>query len=572
MKDIPLYEVRPIRSLKDMLNSSTELYSSKAAFLVKDKPGGSYLPVTYKKFKDDVDALGTALLSLGLKGERIIVIGEGRYEWAMSYLTVVNGVGVIVPLDRELPQNEIENLIRRSKASAIIYSGHLKENILNFIPTVDSIKHFIHMDAAEDSNGILSFRQLLSKGYQLVSSGERSFIDADIDVEAMSMLLFTSGTTELSKAVMLSHRNICSNLMSMSSMLYIASSDIFLSVLPIHHTYECTCGLLCPIYRGATVAYSEGLRHILQNMQESKATIMLAVPLIYEAMYKRIWDQASKKPGMIRKLRLALKASNALRSVKIDLTKKLFAPIHQNLGGSMRLFISGAAGIDPEVAKGFRSFGIHFVQGYGLTECSPIVALNRDVDFKDNAAGLPLPNLEVRIDHPGNDGVGEIAVKGPSVMMGYYENPEATQKVLKDGWFYTGDAGYMDDSKFVYITGRKKNVIVTKNGKNIYPEEIETILNRSVYIKESLVYGKEDEESADVVVSAIIVPDYEKLQEDYKDTELTSEKIRGILQEEIKLFNKSLVIYKHIKYFHLKDDEFEKTTTKKIKRYLEKKV
>lgn len=572
LKNIPLYDVRPITNLKELIVSSSEIFADKAAFFVKDKSSGSYLPITYRKFKEDVDSLGTALLSLGLKGERIVVIGENRYEWAVAYLAAVNGTGTVVPLDRELPRNEIETLVKRSEASVVIYSGNLKENVLSAIPDFKTVKYFINMDAEEDREGIISFRQLLAKGHELVKNGDSDFIDAPIDNEAMNMLLFTSGTTDQSKAVMLSHRNICSNLMSMCSMLYIDPTDIFLSVLPIHHTYECTCGFLCPIYRGAAVAYCEGLRHIPQNMQEAKVTVLLGVPLIYEAMYKRIWEQAAKKPGMVRKLKLALKISNALRAVGIDITRKLFAPIYQTFGNSIRLFISGAAGIDPEVAKGFRDLGIHLVQGYGLTECSPIVALNRDVDFKDNSAGIPLPNLEVKIDNPGVDGIGEIIVKGPSVMMGYYEDPEATAKVFKDDWFHTGDAGYMDDNKFVYITGRKKNVIVTKNGKNIYPEEIETILNRSHYIKESLVYGKEDEESGDVVVSSIIVPESEKLQEDFKDVELTPEKIRSILQEEIKTVNKSLVNYKHIKYFHLKEDEFAKTTTKKIKRYLENKV
>jgi len=296
---------------------------------------------------------------------------------------------------------------------------------------------------------------------------------------------------------------------------------------------------------------------------------MLAVPLIHEAMYKRIWDQAAKDPKVLKKLKFGVKLSNFLRSFGIDISRKLFAPIHNNLGGNMRLLISGAAGIDPEVAKGFRSFGIHFIQGYGLTECSPIVALNRDVDYKDEAAGLPLPGLEIRIDNPGADGVGEIVVKGPNVMLGYYEDPENTAKVMKDGWFHTGDLGYIDSAKFVHITGRKKNVIVTKNGKNIYPEEIETLLTKSPYIKECIVFGKDDPVYGDVVVSATIVPEMEAIQAEFGGNKPSQEEIYELIRKEVKEVNKSLVIYKYVKDFELREEEFAKTTTRKIKRYLE---
>jgi long-chain acyl-CoA synthetase len=566
MKKIPLYDVRPITDIKDMLNSSASLYSNKAAFLVKSKESGKYEPISYKKLKEDVDALGTALINLGLKGKRIALIGENRYEWSISYLATLNGVGIIIPLDRELPENEIESLLIRSKANAIIYSPCVKQSIQNISNKLDNIDHYIYMD--DDSD--LSLHKLVEEGRKLLANGDRRFIDAEIDPEALSILLFTSATTDKAKAVMLSHRNISTNLSAMSSMVYIDPSDIFLSVLPIHHTYECTCGFLCPIYRGATIAFCEGLRHIPKNLQESKATVMLAVPLIYEAIYRRIWDQVAKKPGLANKLKIAIKVSNVLRSVGINITKKIFAAIHNTFGGNLRLFISGAAAIDPIVAKGFRDLGILFVQGYGLTECSPIVALNRDKIFRYDAAGLPLPNLEVKIHNPGPDGVGEIIVKGPSIMMGYYENIEETQKALKDGWFYTGDLGYIDNNGFVYVTGRKKNVIVTKNGKNIYPEEIETLLNRSDYIKESLVFGKDDSVYGDVVVSAIIVPELDKIQEDFSESPLDEEGIYNLIYKEVKAVNKSLVTYKYIKDFSIRKEEFAKTTTKKIKRYMEK--
>ncbi len=567
MKDKPLYEVRKISNLKDMIEQSARIYSDKAAFLIKTKTSSDYVPVSYRKFKEDIDALGTVLLSLGLKGKKIALIGENRYEWGTSYLAVCNGTGIIVPLDKELPQNEIENCLQRSHADAIIFSGAVSKNIENILKNISTCKYFINMDLEEDANGQLSYGKLLDKGYELIRGGNRDFLDATIDNEAMDILLFTSGTTDKSKAVMLSHKNIAANLMAMCSMLYIDEKDVFLSVLPMHHTYECTCGFLCQMYRGCTVAFCEGLRHIVKNLRESKCTVMNGVPLVFESIYKQLMNQVAKKPGGPRKLKLGIRLSNIAGVFGLDIRKKLFAEIHDALGGHLRLFISGAAAIDPEVSKGFRSIGIKLVQGYGLTECAPIVALNRNCWFKDDAAGLPLPGLKVVIDSPNSEGIGEIKVQGPSVMSGYYENEEATEAAIRDGWFYTGDMGFIDSDGFVHITGRMKNVIVTKNGKNVYPEEIETLLNRSDYIKESLVYGMDGKD--DVVVCAQIVPDKEKIDEDIKNGVMGQQDVQSIINAEVKRINKDLVTYKYVKEFTLRDTEFEKTTTKKIKRYQE---
>lgn len=570
MKNIPLYEVRQIDTLKEMIDNSAATYGDRPAFFVKHKGKDQYEPVTYRQYKNDVCALGTALLSLGLLGKRIAIISENRYEWVVAYLAAVNGIGVVVPLDKELPANEIENLVNRSKANAIVYSGNCRAHVANLAGGNGIIEHYIDMDADEDGEGkVTSFQKLLEKGREMLKNGDSRYEALRIDPAAMNILLFTSATTAKSKAVMLSHKNICANLMAMCSMIYLDPSDTFLSVLPLHHTYENTCGFLCPLYRGSSVAFCEGLRHIQKNLQESKATIMLGVPLIFEAMHRRLWEAIAKQPDKAKKLRLALKLSRLAAKIGIDLRKKLFAPIHDNFGGRVRMFISGAAAIDPLVSKSFGELGILFLQGYGLTECSPIVALNRDVDFRDSAAGMPLPGLEIRIADTGADGIGEITVKGPNVMLGYYEDEEATGKVLKDGWFHTGDLGYMDKNNFVYITGRKKNVIVTKNGKNIYPEEIETLLGRCPHIKESIVYGKDDEVYGDVVVSATIVPDMEKIEEEFADKPLTPEEIRELIHKEVKEVNKSLVTYKYIKDFSLREQEFAKTTSKKIKRYAE---
>ncbi len=567
MKNGELYKVRPIKDLKDMLDSSVKLYGEKAAFLSKPKGQADYAAITYKQYKSDVEAFGTALISLGLKDGKIALIGENRYEWSISYLAIVNGTAVIVPLDKELPPNEIELLLERSKADAIIYSGNIKDKIEVLTKKDTSLRYFISMDAEEDNGNILSFNLLLQKGQSLLKEGNREFLDAEIDVEAMNMLLFTSGTTDTAKAVMLSHKSIAENLMNMCSMLYIDDKDIFLSILPIHHTYECTCGFLCQLYRGCTIAYCEGLRHIVKNLKESKATMMLGVPLVFESMYRQIMNQAIKSKGE-KKIKFAIGLSNTLRKINIDIRGKLFKQIHEALGGHMRMFISGAAGIDPQIAKGFRELGISLVQGYGLTECAPIVALNRNNYYKDEAAGLPLPNLQVEIDSPDEDGIGEIKCKGTSVMMGYYNDPEATAEVIRDGWFYTGDSGYIDEDGFVHITGRKKNVIITGNGKNVFPEEIETLLNRSLYIKESLVYGK-GQSDGDTVICAKIVPDKEKIDEDIKNNSAPGSTVDEIIEKEVKNTNKSMVTYKHVKEFILQDEEFIKTTTRKIKRHEE---
>lgn len=565
MKNIPLYEVREINDLRDLLVSSTKLYGEKAAFLVKKDGSEDYSPISFNHFYDDVISFGTALTDMGLKGKRVAVIGENRYEWLVAYMAAVNGVGVVVPIDRMLPENEIESALKRSKASAVVFSNYNKEFILNILKRERIVEFAIGMDYDSDSEGVLSYRTVLEKGRQSLKAGNRSYLDAEIDKNAFGILLFTSATTDKAKAVMLSHNNIAQNLMAMSKMINIKPDDVFLSVLPIHHTYECTCGFMCAFYRGATIAICEGLRHITKNMKESKTTVLIAVPLILETMYKKIWEQAAKS-GLDKKLKTGIKISNLSKKFGIDITKKLFAQVHDSFGGNVRLLISGAAGIDPDVSKGFRDLGLKVVQGYGLTECSPILALNRDVDFKDDAAGLPLSGVDIIIMDANEEGIGEIVARGPNVMLGYYDDEEATKHAIIDGWFHTGDLGFIDSDGFVHITGRKKNVIVTKNGKNIYPEEIETLLCKSPYIKECIISGKDDPKDGDMVVFATIVPDYEVIEMEFALNPLTEEQIHDLVQKAVKEVNKRLVIYKHIRDFDIRKEEFEKTTTRKIKR------
>ncbi|MGE5615028.1 MAG: AMP-dependent synthetase/ligase [Bacillota bacterium] len=566
----PIRKVREIADLKDMLEQSAKLFGERDAFWIKNE-NGDYEGVKYTEFKNEVDALGTALIDLGLKDKFIAVIGENRYEWCLSYLAVVNGAGVVVPLDRELPLPEIENLLIRSDASAIIFSGKHEIDMRHVAATLPSVKYFISMDSEEDDGRFLSLKKLVKKGTELLEQGNRSFLDATIDPSAFKILIFTSGTTDQAKGVMLSHKNIVSDVMSVCSVLYIDENDSTLCILPLHHTYACTTSFLVMLYNGCRISFIEGLKHIGKNLKETSPTLLMAVPLIMESMYKKIWDAINKEKGKALKVKIAIFISNALYNVfGIDIKKKIFKQIHDNIGGKLRLIISGAAAIDPVVSKGFRAFGITLRQGYGLTECSPIVTVNQMEKFRDDSIGLPLPCNEVMIYKPDKEGVGEIIVKGDNVMLGYFNDKLATEKVFKDGWFFTGDLGKMTKDGFFSITGRKKNVIVTKNGKNIYPEELEAYLDKSPYIAESLVYGKDDEASEETFVYATIVPAMDVIKEKLGKEDVTHEEVFSIIDAEVKNVNRNIPLYKRIRRFTIREEEFAKTSTRKIKRYVEK--
>lgn len=557
------YDVRKITDIKDMINSSAEIYQNKAAYLVKNSMR-EYEEISFLTAKKNMDELGTALLNLGLKGEKIAVIGENRYEWAISYLAVICGTGIVVPLDRMLPENEIESCIKRGEVTAVIYSDRVKDEIMNISERLDNVKYFIGMDLKEEFGKFKSLELLLNRGRTLLEEGNREFLDAEINVNEVAEILFTSGTTSESKAVMLSHNNLAFNIMNQCSMLYIDDKDIFLSILPIHHVYECVCGFLTPYYRGCTVAYCEGLKYIQKNMQEAKASIVLGVPLIFETMYRKIW-KGIEKQGKEKLVKSMIKLTNALGPVGKKMKKKVFKSIYDQFGGNVHLFIAGAAAINPEVSKGFRDLGIFALQGYGLSECAPIVALNTDSLSKDDAAGYPLFNTEVKIVDKNKEGIGEIAVKGEHVMLGYYKNEEATKEVMKGGYFHTGDLGYLDEDGYVHITGRKKNVIITKNGKNVYPEEIEGLINDLPYVKECMVYGKK--EKGDITLSVQVLPELDKLKEEKGD--ISTEEIKKLIWSDIKKINEGLVQYKRIKNLEIREKDFEKTTTMKIKRYKE---
>ncbi|ADU74092.1 long-chain acyl-CoA synthetase [Acetivibrio thermocellus AD2] len=573
MKTSPVFEVRTIKNLRDMIEQSSKLFANKDAFRVKTKDN-SYRGITFAEFKNDIDAFGTALLDLlGTEKGFVAVIGENRYEWCVTYLATINGVGVVIPLDKELPLPELENLLKQSNANAIVYSGKFHDAIKEMSSRLSNIKYFINMNTNEhEDDKFLSFWVLLEKGKKLLESGKKDYLNAPIDENAMSAMIFTSGTTGQAKAVMLSHKNICSNMMAVSASVYMDSTDSVLSILPLHHTYECTAGFLTMIYNGATITFNEGLKYIGKNLKEAQPTILILVPLILESMYNKIWEQASKDKSLKFKLKAGLFISNLLYKVfKIDIRRKLFKSVIDNVGGKLRLVISGAAALDPEVAKGFEAMGIKVLQGYGLTEASPIVAVNRDKSYRHDSVGLPLPGLDVEIINPDKEGFGEIIVKGDSVMLGYYNNDDATKAVLKDGWLYTGDLGRMDEKGFIYITGRKKNIIVTKTGKNIFPEEVEAYLNKSPYIKESLVSGRENDKNDETIVVAQIVPDMDAIKAKLKtDTDPSPEEVYKLIKAEIRAINKNMPVYKRVVDITIRENEFAKTSSKKIKRYLEK--
>ncbi|WP_027399474.1 AMP-dependent synthetase/ligase [Anaerovorax odorimutans] len=561
-----IYIHRPITDLKNMINTSAELYAEKNAFLVKDTPGGGYRPIKFKDFKKDIDSLGTALMDIGLTGKKIAVIGENRYEWVVSYLSVVNGVGIIVPLDRELPKSEIRNLIMRAEVSAIVYSSKVERTVKEAVEGVASIEYMIGMDSLEHEGMNLSLKKLVEQGKNLVSKEKRFFIDAQINPEEMCSIIFTSGTTGLAKGVMLSHKNIVANVYHMSKYVDVSNNFTGLSVLPMHHTYELTCHVFTSMYQGCCVAICEGLRYIVKNMAEAKATVMLGVPLIFENMHKKVWKKA-EAGGKADKMKAAVQLSKKLKKFNIKAMKKLFKDVHNAMGGSMQLFISGAAAIDPAVVEDFNAMGFTMIQGYGMTENSPIIAVNKDRYYKPASVGLPMPGTEIKIIDKDENGVGEIICKGDSVMLGYYNDKEETEKVLIDGWLHTGDYGYFDKDGFLYISGRKKNVIITKNGKNVFPEEVEFYLNKSDYIKEVLVWGKDDD-NGDTVICADIVPNYILIEEE--QGKLSDAELRKLFKKIIDDVNDSMPIYKRVKRFEIRETEFEKTTTQKIKRHTAK--
>ena len=546
-----------ITDLKDMLYKATEKFSKKPAFKVKDE-NGKIKEISYEKFRNDVEALGTAMIKSGLKDKKIAVIGKNSYQWSLAYMASVI-VGVVVPLDKELHIDDIVNFLNVSESEAVFgdskYINAIKANI-DKVNNKDIL--LIEMEKTENS-----LETLIKTGNELLLKEDTNFKDIKINPDEMRILLFTSGTTGNSKAVCLSHKNICENIRSVAGIVKVSPKTKVLSILPIHHTYECTLGYLLVIYSGGCIAHCEGLRYILQNMQEYKPTLILCVPLLLDNMYKKI----------IKTLRSSLpekyfnKGKHIIDAIPFFLRGIVKGKIKKTFGGKLNTFIVGAAAMNPEVSYSIDKFGMRVLQGYGLTECSPLVAGNNDFYKRHDSVGLPIPNVEYKIANPNSEGVGEIIVKGPNVMLGYYKNEEATKEAIKDGWFYTGDLGRIDENGYLYITGRSKSVIVTTNGKNIYPEELEYYLNEEDAIAEAIVLGVEDKKSNDTIVKAKIFPNIEAIKDMLKVEMPTKEQIMDVITKCIQKINSKIPNYKHIKGFKIVDKELEKTTTQKIKRY-----
>jgi len=563
-----VYESREVKTYREMIEYSTKNYAKNIAYTYKKDYTAKeieYVEKTYEQVGKDVKAFSTLLLNKNLEGKRVVLIGNNRYEWCITYFATTTGNMVIVPMDKALPDNEIESLVKRSEAEVAVFDKKYAE-VMKKIKKDDStnLNMLICMDEIEDIE-IEKFSDLLNKGNKLVESGDKKYDKIKVNPNEMSIMLFTSGTTNEPKAVMLSQKNICANLTDIACWVKLYPTDRLLSFLPIHHTFECTITFLYGFYSGCTVAFCDGLKYIQKNLAEYKISIFVAVPLVLETMYKKI-TKAIEEKGKTKLINTMSKISNALLKCKIDLRKVFFKQVLDNFGGNLRLVLYGAAPMNKDTIVGFNNLGIDLVQGYGLTETSPVISAETDKEKRPGSVGLVLPTLEAKIINPDENGEGELAVKGPSVMMGYYKNDEENKKALKDGWFYTGDYAYIDKDGFLFITGRKKDIIVLKNGKNVYPQEIEFLINKLPYVTESLVYQRE-RSNTDTMLCAKIVYDKDIIKDVLGDKK--EEEYKNIIWNEIKEINKTLPVFKHIKNIDITTEPFVKTTTQKVKRYEE---
>lgn len=563
-----LYHAQEFNNIKEIIYNSVEQYSKNIAFVIKhtENKKVEYENITYKQLLEDINKLGTAVYSLGFKGKRIAVIGRNSYGWAIAHLSNLLGGNVSVPLDKDLQYDELESSLIRSKADMIFFDKKYEEKISQIKEKNNTnLKEYVCFEEAE---GFKNISELLKIGNEKINSGKTDFINAKIDENKMAILLFTSGTTSKSKAVMLSQKNIASNVYAMQCVEAIYSTDTNIAFLPFHHIFGSTCMVVMLAY-GVRTVFPDGLRYIKKNLNEYGVSVFVGVPVLVEAIYKTIMKEVQKQ-GKTKLVNIATKISNFLLKLHIDLRRILFKSIINELGGKLRFVISGGAPADSKIAKGFNDLGIEVVQGYGLTETSPVIAAENKRCMKAGTVGIPMLNVKLEIENPDENGIGEIRIKGPNVMLGYYENEEATKEVLKDGWFYTGDLGYLDKNGCLAITGRSKNLIVLKNGKKVFPEELETLVNRLELVEECMVYGMPDEKDKnDVKLSIKVVYNKEIVKEKYSDK--TEEELYKFIWTEIKEINKTLPRYKYIKGMILTDEELIKTTTKKVKRQEEMK-
>ncbi len=556
--------VQEFKDIKELIYNSAKTYANNIAFIVKHQEGKNktYENITYKMLLEQINALGTKLYSMGFKNKRIAILGRNRYEWALGHLTSLLGGIVSIPLDKDLQIDELESSLMRSKADAIYFDEKYIEKIEEIKNRNNTnVKEYICMSKLA---GYKDINTLKEEGQKLLEEGNKEYISAKIDENAMNILLFTSGTTSKSKAVMLSQKNIASNVYAMQRVEDIRSTDSNLAFLPMHHIFGSTC-LIVMLACGARTSFPDGLRYVAQNLKEYEVSVFVGVPLLVEAIYNKVVKEIDKQ-GKTKLIKNAIRVSNFLLKFHIDIRRKLFKQLIDQLGGKMRFVISGGAPLDPKIQKGFIDLGINLAQGYGLTETSPVIAAENMYKSRTGSIGVPMENVTVEIVNKDDNGIGELRAKGPNVMLGYYENEEETNKVLKDGWFYTGDLGYIDKDGFIFITGRQKNMIVLKNGKKIFPEEIETLVNRIDLIDECMVFGMPDEvDKNDVKLSVKVVYNKDEVKQKYGD--ISFDEIRDIIWNRIKNeVNTTVPRYKHIMNMILTDKELIKTTTKKVKR------
>ena len=563
-----IYKAERFNNIREIMQNTVKLYPNNIAFRIKHKDGKniSYTDITYSEFQKEINEFGTGLMSLGYKDKRVAVIGKNSYPWALTYCAVLEGLGVLVPLDKGLPEAEIELSLKRSKAEVIVFDKEYEEIIKRIVDngqtsltkcicmTDTVVEEFTTIDAVEKI------------GKEELAKGNTEYLNAEIDNKKMAAIIFTSGTTSMAKAVMLSQDNIASNIYGLNCVEYIDPTDINMAFLPFHHTFGST-GLLLFMSRGATNVFCDGLRYIQDNLKEYHVSCFVCVPLLIEAIYKKVMHQIEKQ-GKMKTFQKGMKISKFLLKFKIDIRKKLFKEIYDNLGGNLRFVVSGASAIDRTVAEGFNDLGFLTVQGYGLTETAPVLVAENVNNIRYGSIGLPLPDIEIKIDNPNEEGIGEIIAKGPNVMLGYYEDEESTNAVIdNDGWFHTGDLAYMDKDGFIFIAGRKKNVIVLKNGKNVYPEELEQLISELPYVAENMVFGMPKDD--DLVVSVKIV--YNEIYVKQKYGNISEDELKEIIWKDVKEINSKLTTYKHIKNLVITNEPMVKTTTAKVKRFEEMK-
>ena len=548
--------VKKFDSIKEMVKMAAEEAGDKVGF--KFRENGEIRDVTFTEFRNTTLYLGTALYDMGLSDKHIAMVGENSYDWICVYLTVLQSDGVYVPVDKELAAEQMNFVLTESDSEVLFYTKRFEAFIQENKEQLSNIKTFIAIDGEEDTETSYSFKKLIAKGKELYEAGERGFENIQSDPMTMRMLVYTSGTTGIAKGVMLSEHNLC------SSVYYgLQVSTIYergLSVLPYHHTYEAVPGILVSIHHHSTLCINENLKTVLKNMTAYQPEHIYLVPAFVEVFYKKIWANA-KSTGKEPILKAMIKVSNALRKVGIDIRRKLFASVHEAFGGKLLKIVCGGAPLRRELGEFFDAIGISLTNGYGITECSPLVSVNHDTFNDCTTVGMPLPCCELKIDDPADDGTGEICVKGDVVMMGYYKQPELTKEVLsEDGWFRTGDYGKITELGQLAITGRKKNIIILDNGKNIFPEEIEECIMGIPYIQEVIVYGVKNEEGIETKLACQVFLSDEKVKE------MGLEDPETQVKKDIVEICSSLVSYKRVNHVVVRDKEFEKTTTNKIKR------